>query len=48
MAVAAGAYEELHAPVVPGALYYHATNVRPSWANSRTVIGTVGNHVFYR
>jgi N-acetylmuramoyl-L-alanine amidase len=47
-AVAEGAYEELHAPVMPGALYYHATNVRPGWASSRKVIGTIGNHVFYR
>ena len=48
MAVADAAYEELHAPVVPGALYYHATNVRPGWASSRKVIATIGNHVFYR
>jgi N-acetylmuramoyl-L-alanine amidase len=48
MAVAEGAYEELHAPVVPGALYYHATNVQPGWAKTRKVIGTIGNHVFYR
>ena len=46
--VAEGAYQELHAPVVPGALYYHATNVQPGWAKTRKVIGTVGNHVFYR
>jgi spore germination cell wall hydrolase CwlJ-like protein len=48
MAVADAAYDELHAPVVPGALYYHATNVRPGWASSRKVIATIGNHVFYR
>ena len=46
--VAEGAYQELHAPVVPGALYYHATNVQPGWAKTRKVIGTIGNHVFYR
>jgi spore germination cell wall hydrolase CwlJ-like protein len=48
MAVADAAYEELHAPVVPGALYYHATNIRPGWAGNRKVIATIGNHVFYR
>jgi spore germination cell wall hydrolase CwlJ-like protein len=48
IAVADAAYEELHAPVVPGALYYHATNVRPGWSRTRKVIGTIGNHVFYR
>jgi N-acetylmuramoyl-L-alanine amidase len=48
MTVAEGAYEELHAPVVPGALYYHATNVQPGWAKTRKLVGTIGNHVFYR
>lgn len=48
LAVAEGAYEELRAPVVPGALYYHATNVQPGWAKIRKLIGTIGNHVFYR
>jgi N-acetylmuramoyl-L-alanine amidase len=48
MAVADAAYEELHAPVVPGALYYHATNVRPGWARGRKVVAIIGNHVFYR
>ena len=48
MTVAEGAYEELHAPVVPGALYYHASSVQPAWAKTRKLIGTIGNHVFYR
>jgi N-acetylmuramoyl-L-alanine amidase len=48
MIVAAGAYDELHAPVVPGALFYHATSIRPGWARTRTAIATIGNHVFYR
>jgi N-acetylmuramoyl-L-alanine amidase len=48
MAVANEVYEDLHEPVVPGALFYHATNVRPSWARTKRVIATIGNHVFYR
>ena len=48
MMVAERASEELHAPVVPGALYYHATNVQPGWAKTRKLIATIGNHVFYR
>jgi len=46
--VATAAYDELHAPVVPGALFYHATSIRPGWARTRTAIATIGNHVFYR
>ncbi len=48
MAVASAVYEDEHDPVVPGALFYHATNVRPGWARSRKVIATIGNHIFYR
>lgn len=48
MAVATAAYDDLHAPLVPGALFYHATSIRPGWARSRTAIATIGNHVFYR
>jgi len=48
MAVANAAYDDLHDPIVPGALFYHATSIRPSWARTRTAIATIGNHVFYR
>jgi N-acetylmuramoyl-L-alanine amidase len=47
MAVASATYDELHAPLVPGALFYHATSVRPAWARSRRAIATIGNHIFY-
>ena len=48
LAVASAAYDDRQAPLVPGALFYHATNVRPGWARSRTPVATIGNHVFYR
>jgi spore germination cell wall hydrolase CwlJ-like protein len=48
MAVASAAYDDLHAPVVPGALFYHATNIQPGWSKSRRIVATIGNHVFYR
>jgi len=48
LAVATATYDDLHEPVVPGALFYHATNVRPGWARSRMRVATIGNHVFYR
>ena len=31
-----------------GAVYYHATYVKPKWAKKLTHIMTVGNHKFYR
>jgi spore germination cell wall hydrolase CwlJ-like protein len=48
MAVASAAYDDLHAPVAPGALFYHATSVRPGWARNRTTVAMIGNHIFYR
>ncbi len=48
MAVANEVYRDVHEPVVPGALFYHATNIRPEWSRNRKVIATIGNHVFYR
>jgi spore germination cell wall hydrolase CwlJ-like protein len=38
----------VHVPVVPGALFYHATSVRPGWSRYRTAVATIGKHTFYR
>src|SRR5262249_44812004 len=32
MAVANAVYDDVHDPIVPGALFYHSTSVRPGWA----------------
>jgi spore germination cell wall hydrolase CwlJ-like protein len=48
MTVATAVYDDLRAPLVPGALFYHASSVRPAWARGRREIATIGNHVFYR
>ncbi len=47
MAVASSAYDELHEPVVPGALYFHATSIRPAWSRTHKRIATIGGHCFY-
>ena len=46
--IASAEYDDLRDPVVPGALFYHSTSVRPSWAKNRKTVATIGNHVFYR
>lgn len=48
MEVAATVYDGHYMPVVPGALFYHATYVRPYWASSKKVVAKIGNHIFYR
>ncbi len=48
MTVASAAYDDLHEPLVPGALFYHATSVQPGWSRTRRAVATIGNHIFYR
>jgi spore germination cell wall hydrolase CwlJ-like protein len=48
LTVANSVYDDEHDPVVPGALFYHSTAVRPGWARTRTAVAKIGNHVFYR
>ena len=48
LAVATAVYDDAYMPLVPDALYYHATSVRPYWARNRRAVATIGNHIFYR
>ena len=48
MDVATVVYDGHHQPLVPGALFYHATYVNPYWASSKRVVARIGNHIFYR
>ena len=47
MVVASAVYDDVHEPLVPGALFYHAANIRPGWSKSRRAVATIGNHIFY-
>lgn len=46
--VADAVYYRREAPVLDGALFYHATHVRPSWAKDKERLTRIGRHVFYR
>jgi spore germination cell wall hydrolase CwlJ-like protein len=48
MAVASAAYDDTYMPVVPGALFYHATTIHPDWARTKRTVAKIGNHIFYR
>jgi len=37
-----------HIGITEGATHYHAHYVNPKWAKELTVVGTIGNHKFYR
>ena len=47
MEVATTVYDSRHEPVMPEALYYHATRVEPRWAKVKEPLAQIGNHVFY-
>lgn len=47
-AVAGTVYDNyLEAPLVDGALFYHATRVSPDWAAAKIPIARIGRHLFY-
>lgn len=46
--VAEAVYYRREAPVLDGALFYHATYSRPSWARGKQRVARIGRHVFYR
>jgi spore germination cell wall hydrolase CwlJ-like protein len=48
VAIAALAQEQRLSQVVPGALFYHAAYVRPTWRHDHERIAQVGDQIFYR
>ena len=46
-AIAVAVYDNTEAPLVAGALYYHATYVSPGWAATRAQVTRIGRHLFY-
>lgn len=48
MATASTVYDNSReAPLVDGALFYHATHVTPAWARTKRRIARIGRHIFY-
>jgi spore germination cell wall hydrolase CwlJ-like protein len=48
VAIAAIAQEDRLPQVAPGALFFHADYVRPSWSRRHERIAQIGDHIFYR
>ena len=46
--VAEAVYYGREAPVLDGAMFYHATYIRPEWAREKHKIARIGNHIFYK
>jgi spore germination cell wall hydrolase CwlJ-like protein len=48
MRIAHGVYYGNLDDFVEGATHYHATYVQPEWADTKTKIVQIGEHIFYR
>jgi N-acetylmuramoyl-L-alanine amidase len=46
--VAEDVYFRRAAPRLQGALYFHASYIKPAWAKEKTPVARIGRHVFYR
>jgi N-acetylmuramoyl-L-alanine amidase len=46
--IAEEVYYGREAPKLNGALFFHATYIRPSWAKGKQTVARIGRHVFYR
>jgi spore germination cell wall hydrolase CwlJ-like protein len=46
--VAEAVYYGREAPRLNGALHYHATYIKPNWANEKRRVALIGKHIFYR
>ena len=46
--VAEAVYYRRHAPALQGALFFHATYIRPDWAKDKKPVARIGRHIFYR
>jgi spore germination cell wall hydrolase CwlJ-like protein len=41
-------YDRRRPPMLGGAMHYHATYIKPSWARGQRPLARIGRHVFYR
>ena len=46
-AVAVAVYDNQAEPNVPGALFYHAERISPSWSRTKKIVAKIGHHIFY-
>jgi spore germination cell wall hydrolase CwlJ-like protein len=46
--VAEAVYYQKHIPTLHGALFFHATYIKPDWAKQKRRVARIGRHVFYR
>jgi spore germination cell wall hydrolase CwlJ-like protein len=48
LVIAEAVYYGRYNPVLQGAMNFHATYIKPDWANQKRRVAKIGRHVFYR
>jgi N-acetylmuramoyl-L-alanine amidase len=46
--IAEAVYYRREPPVLDGAMFFHATYIKPDWAKTKKPLARIGGHVFYR
>ncbi len=46
--IAEAVYYGREPPVLDGAMFFHATYIKPDWAKTKKPLARIGGHVFYR
>ena len=46
--MAEAVYYEREEPVLEGAMFFHATYIKPDWAKDKRPLARIGGHVFYK
>jgi spore germination cell wall hydrolase CwlJ-like protein len=48
LAIAEAVYYQRYAPQLKGAVFFHATYIKPDWAQQKQRVAKIGRHIFYR
>jgi spore germination cell wall hydrolase CwlJ-like protein len=48
LVIAEAVYYGRYTPVLQGAMNFHATYIKPDWANQKRRVAKIGRHLFYR
>jgi spore germination cell wall hydrolase CwlJ-like protein len=46
--IAEAVYRGREVPILEGAMFFHASYIRPDWARTKKPLARIGGHVFYR
>ena len=48
LVIAEAVYYQRYTPTLNGAMYFHATHIKPDWAVQKRRVAKIGRHIFYR